>query len=306
MSERKIELQAGTDGWRSVVTFNPTIDEIELHIDIANKRLADVRDKLAASVADNYSMFGGGTMPIHVLYSATYMKENADIVKMAMECGTGTIFMSNWAKNGNSSWRSAYAPKKVVRESVPEFIGYIDELRQNNAKFLLQAKHGKLTSKSTYFMASEPIRDWSQDGSDSSWPAIELTAYRVPFQSECTHCRTVVNTKQLPSHMKTARCINYRMYNVIHSGDNERVDYRSNKELYNLCHDGLIDTELVAYKYDAYVPKWIYSAYQVWNKNGGFAGLSLYDYLQKMRPESDNSRAPTVNVHMYRRKRDPR
>lgn len=298
-----IELQSGEGYWRrKIITHNLEPSLIGKMIDDTMHVLSAARAELAGFIAEDYATLGGPGAT--VMLTAPY-KIGTPITKYVYNQGTTVMALEY---QGSASWGgSAYSQKELAYESVPRFIKQIDDIIQLNNLFLKKMNAGKL-SKNAYFITAENGTNKTQVVRRTpNYTTVELVAYAVPFQSQCSHCRTIVNTKQLPSHMKTARCVNYRTYTIVEGTDNKRVDRNNDRDLYNLCNDGLVDTELVAYRYDAYVPNWIYNAYQIWKKNDrGFAGMSLYDYLQKMKPESEIGREPKVNIHMHKRKRDPR
>lgn len=299
---KMIELQSGEGYWRrKIYTHNLEPSEIGKMIDDTAHVLNAARAELAGFIAENYATLGGPGAT--VVLTAPY-KIGTPITKYVLSQGItlmGLEYMSSTYYNS-----SAYEQRELASGSVTRFMKQIDDVVDLNNLFLKKMNAGRLNSSSFFITATEGMTQSGVARRTPNYTTVELTAYAVPFQSQCTHCRAIVNTKQLQSHMKTARCVNYRTYTIVEGVDNKRVDSRNDKDLYNLCNDGLVNTELVAYKYDAYVPNWIYNAYGVWKKNGGYAGMSLYDYLQKMKPESEVGRDPRVNIHMYKRKRDPR
>lgn len=296
-----IELQSGEGHWRrKVLTYS--IDESDV-VSIVNNTegvLTAMRAKLLAMIADDYKDVGGPNAPLRL--TSPYNSSD-EIVDYMSKYGTTTITLESWAQH---SRRASSESQKFASQSVPAFIEHIDKIIAVNKKFVTRMLASKLTKDSSFIQATDGAYDADGSVMPTTLPGATLTMHRMPFQSQCEHCRKVVNTRQLQSHMKTARCVNYRTYTVVESGDNKLVSRTKDTSLYNLCNDGLIDTELIAYRYDAYVPNWVYNAYNIWRKNDGFAGMSLYDYLQKMKPESDVGRDPRVNIHMYKRKRDPR
>lgn len=99
----------------------------------------------------------------------------------------------------------------------------------------------------------------------------------------CKDCNEIVNSKSYNAHRTSMKCMTDTTNKDVRTSGYKAVEH--GPHIAALKKSG-VHFEIRPSGYTIWAPDWVQEAITAWEKEpGGFAGLSLSDYLEKMKPE---------------------
>lgn len=162
------------------------------------------------------------------------------------------------------------------RQYISTYTAQLVKARGLAEELLQRMQSGKAMLKNSYAVTIKP-----RDPKDSHHLLIALAREE---NVRCDRCQAILNVQNLADHQLTEKCRDRVELKKLQASG---FVYTSNAAIKKGIRQGIIPGRMIPCDYDYYIPKWVHDAIALYNKDQGYAGMKICDFIQKMRPDSE-------------------
>lgn len=191
---------------------------------------------------------------------------------------TEAMEWKNSTQIGTGKW--TIVDQKDVSEVNNAFRRYLDMVED----FTRMVGRGKLRKSAWFPTLVTAQNKWNNEAEE------HFVTIGVPDIVQCDRCGETIGSKSLASHQQRDTCKDKTRRKQIEASGYKQISKGS--KVYNMAKRGAVPSELIPIDYDAYVPQWVISAADIYEKGGTkYAGMSLDEFVLRMGPNGNVDKA---------------